>query len=179
MSDLRYTSTAISLHWLMAILILVSFSVGLYMSGLALSPTKLKLYSWHKWAGVTIFLLAVFRLAWRTRHPPPPLPTDMPHWQRRTATAAHYALYALILVIPVSGWLMSSAKGMQTVYFGVLPLPDLIDKNKELGHLLESVHTFLNYSMLAIIVVHVAAALKHHFVDKDTILRRMLSSKRV
>jgi cytochrome b561 len=90
------------------------------------------------------------------------------------AGATHVLLYLLMIVIPLSGWLMSSAKGFQTVWFGVLPLPDLLDKNAELGDLLQQLHILLNYSMAAIVFAHLGAALKHHFIDRDDVLARML-----
>ncbi|HZV53465.1 MAG TPA: cytochrome b [Rhodocyclaceae bacterium] len=173
MTDQRYTSTAIALHWLMAVLILGSFMVGVYMHDLPLSPMKLKIYSWHKWAGVTIFLLTLARLAWRATHRPPALPAAMPRWQQSAAHVGHVLLYLLMIVIPLTGWLMSSAKGFQTVYFGVLPIPDLLAKNKELGDTLREVHEALNFLMIALVAGHVGAALKHHFVDRDDILTRM------
>ena len=178
MSATRYTGVAIGLHWLIGLAILVSLGVGLYMVDLSLSPTKLRLYSWHKWAGVTIFSLVLFRYIWRITHPPPPLSHDMPHWQRMVAEATHYLLYALMIAIPLTGWLMSSAKGFQTVYFAVLPIPDLVNKNKELGETLTLVHRYLNFLMIAIIGAHICAALKHHFIDKDDLLRRMLPTVR-
>lgn len=169
---MRYTKTAIILHWLIAALILFAFPLGLYMADLPLSPQKLKFYSWHKWAGVTVFMLVMLRLLWRIGHRPPAA-VPMPRWQARAAEAVHYLLYALMVAIPLSGWLMSSAKGFQTVWFGVLPLPDLLDKNKELGEVLEEVHELLNYSMLLLFILHVAAALKHQLLDKDGLMSRM------
>ena len=170
----RYTRTAIALHWLVALLILAALPLGLTMTEMPLSPQKLKFYAWHKWLGVTVFGLVVLRLAWRASHPPPPLPESVPAWQRSAAHALHWALYALMLVIPLAGWLMSSAKGFQTVYLGVLPIPDLLAKNEALGERLAEVHAWLAYALIALLVVHVAAALKHHFVDRDDVLRRML-----
>ena len=169
-----YTRTAIVLHWLVALAMVATFGVGLYMSGLALSPAKLKIYSWHKWAGVTIFALVLLRLVWRVTHRPPAPPVGMPAWQHRAAEFAHYLLYALMVAVPLSGWLMSSAKGFQTVYFGVLPLPDLLAKNKELGDALTLVHKTLNFTLAGLVVIHVGAALKHHFFDRDNVLARML-----
>ena len=139
----RYSTTAIALHWLVALLIFATFPLGLYMVDLPLSPDKLKLYSYHKWIGVTVFLLVAIRLGWRLTHTPPALPNDIAAWQRRASAVAHGFLYALMGVIPVSGWLMSSAKGFQTVWFGVLPLPDLVERNRELGDLLATVHQVL------------------------------------
>ncbi len=173
-SPARYSGMAISLHWLIAFLILAAFPLGLYMSDLALSPLKLKLISYHKWLGVTVFLLAAARLAWRATHTPPPLPASMSAWQRYAAHGLHHLLYVLLFAIPLSGWLMSSAKGFQTVYFGVLPLPDLIGKDKALGDLLKEVHGLLNYGMLGLVIAHAGAALKHQFIDRDGILARML-----
>jgi cytochrome b561 len=173
-SSARFTGVAIGLHWLIAVAIVGSFSVGLYMVDLPLSPQKLKLYSWHKWAGVTIFLFVMLRLVWRLSHRPPEMPAGMPAWQRKAAAATHVLLYLLMLAVPLSGWLMSSAKGFQTVWFGVLPLPDLLDKNKELGDLLQEVHELLNFGMAALVIAHLGAALKHHFIDRDDVLARML-----
>lgn len=144
------------------------------MVELAVSPQKLKLYSYHKWAGVTVFLLALARIAWRLAHRPPALPASVPAWQRHAASATHLLLYLLIFAIPISGWLMSSAKGFQTVYFGVLPIPDLLSKDKALGDALALVHRALNYLMASLVAVHIGAALKHHFVDRDGIMLRML-----
>jgi cytochrome b561 len=174
MTSTRYTRTAIALHWLIALLLIVLFAVGIYMHDLPLSPQKLKIYSWHKWAGVSLFLLVLIRLAWRIGHRPPALPESLPGWQKLAAHGLHFLLYLLMIAIPLSGWLMSSAKGFQTVWFGLLPLPDLIGKDKELGKILEEVHSILNFGLLTLVVAHAAAALKHHFIEKDDILSRML-----
>ena len=170
----RYTATAIALHWLTAFLVIAAFPLGMVMGDLPFSPLKLRLFSYHKWLGVSILLLAAARLAWRAAYPPPPLPATMPVWQQRAAHGLHQLLYLLLFAIPLSGWLMSSAKGFQTVYLGVLPLPDLVGKDKALGDLLEEVHGALNFGLLALVLAHVAAALKHHFIDRDGILARML-----
>lgn len=169
-----YTSTAIFLHWLSAFLIFAVFPLGAYMQDLPLSPAKLQLYSYHKWLGISILLLAAARLAWRLGHIPPPLPTSIPPWQQRAAHALHGLLYLLLLAIPISGWLMSSAKGFQTIYLGVLPLPDLVGKDKDLGELLTEVHKMLNLTLLVLVVAHMGAAFKHHFIDRDGVLARML-----
>lgn len=170
----RYTPTAIALHWLAAALILANLAFGLYVSGMTLSPAKLRYLSWHKWVGVTILLVSAARLTWRLRHVPPALPGTMRPWEVRAANASHALLYVLFFAAPISGWLMSSALGFQTVYLGVVPIPDLLQKNRELGEALKVVHRSINYSMAALIVVHAAAALKHHFHDRDDVLVRML-----
>ena len=169
-----YTRTAISLHWLIALLIFAAFPLGVYMHDLPLSPDKLRLYSYHKWMGITVLMLAAIRLSWRFTHRPPPLPASMPRWEALAAQSVHVLLYVLLFAIPLSGWLMSSAKGFQTVWFGVLPLPDLVGKDKALGKLLEEVHETLNFTLLALVIAHVAGALKHHFIERDDILARML-----
>ena len=170
----RYTATAIALHWLTALLVFVTFPLGVYMHELKLSPLKLQLVSYHKWIGVTIFLLALARLAWRVKHIPPPLPDTIPRWQQRAAQGLHHLLYLLLLCIPISGWLMSSAKGVPVVYLGLVQLPDLVGKDKALGDMLQEVHETLDFGLLALVGVHVAAAIKHHFIDRDTTLLRML-----
>ena len=174
---MRYTRTAIALHWLIALMLFGMFGLGLYMADLPLSPTKLKLYSYHKWAGVTVFLLVLLRLGWRITPPVPAMPEGMPSWQVRAATAGHHLLYLLMVIVPISGWLMSSAKGFQTVWFGVLPLPDLLDKSEELGDALLLAHRLLNYLFMAVIAGHVAAALKHQFIDRDGLIMRMLPGR--
>ena len=173
----RYNATAIALHWLVFALVVCGFALAVYMVDLPLSPQKLRYFSWHKWTGVTIFMLAVARLAWRLTHDAPPAVSGMPRWQRRAASVSHILLYALIIVIPVTGWLYSSAAGVQTVYLGVLALPDLLVKDKAVAGVLKSIHVTLNYTLLALVVVHAAAALKHHFVDRDDVLKRMLPIK--
>jgi len=170
----RYTTTAIALHWLAALLIFATFPLGVYAHELALSPIKLKLVSYHKWLGVTIFLLTVARLAWRAAHTPPPLPETIPLWQQRAAHGLHLLLYVLLFAIPLTGWLMSSAKGFPVVYLGLVQLPDLVGKDKALGDLLMEVHEMLNFGLLALVGMHIAAALKHHFIEHDATLRRML-----
>lgn len=170
----RYTRIAIFLHWLLALGLIGTFALGLYMEGLPFSPNKLQLYSWHKWAGMTLLTLAVLRLAWRLSHPAPALPSTMGPLARLAAHAGHWTLYLLMLAIPMSGWLMSSAQGVSVVWFGVVPLPDLVAKNTDLGAALLNAHVLLNYLLLLTVVGHVGAALHHHFIKKDTILSRML-----
>ena len=170
----QYHPIARGLHWLMAVMIMGLLALGFYMSDLDFSPEKLQLYSYHKWAGVTVFVLVWLRLAWRWVSPPPAMPADLHPHAQRAAHAAHWALYALMLALPLSGWLMSSAKGVPTVWFGVLPLPDLVAKDKALGHTLEEIHELLSVGILGLMTLHATAALWHHFVKRDDTLRRML-----
>ena len=168
-----YTPVARGLHWLMAALIAGLLILGIYMSDLPLSPDKLQLYAWHKWAGVSVFLLVWLRLAWRLGHPPPPLPATLSRRMQWAAHAGHALLYGLMFAIPLSGWLMSSAKGVPTVWFGLLTLPDLLARNRELGDLLQQLHKALNLLLMLTLAGHIGAALWHHFVLKDDTLRRM------
>ena len=170
----RYTGVAICLHWGIAGLLCVAFPLGLYMGDLPLSPDKLRLFSYHKWLGLSIFMLAVLRITWRLTHAPPPPPASLRAWERHAAFVVHVFLYVLVFMVPVSGWLMSSAQGFQTVWFGVLPLPDLLGRDNELAVLLKLAHQTLNYLMLALAAIHVLAALKHRFIQHDGVVARML-----
>jgi cytochrome b561 len=169
----RYDGTAIALHWITAILIVANLTLGLSMVGLPISPRKLHWYLWHKSIGVTIFVLTSARLFWRVLHPPPP-PVPMPRWQQRASALSHGALYALLFLIPVSGYLYSSATGVQVVWLGLVPLPELVPKDKALGDALKIVHVTLNSLLVAVVCVHVAAAVRHHFFERDAVLSRMM-----
>ena len=174
----RYTNTAVVLHWLIAVLIIGAFALGLVMTDMpGISPAKLRYFSWHKWAGVTVLLLAALRLLWRLKNRPPDFPEAMPAWQRRAAHGLHHLLYLLIFAVPLSGYFYTLATGYPVVWFGLVKLPVLIAKNKALADTLEPVHYWLNMVMAGLVVLHVLAALKHHFVDRDDTLRRMLPGR--
>jgi cytochrome b561 len=173
----RYTLAAMALHWLLAVLIVATFALGVYMHELPFSMTRLKLYNWHKWAGVTILALSAVRLLWRLTHrPPADLP--MPAWQSRAAHGAHMALYVLFFAVPLAGWAYSSAAGFPIVLFGVLPLPDFVPVQRELSEVLKEVHAILAMALAAVVVAHVAGAAKHHWVERDGLLRRMMPAPR-
>ncbi|WP_307572500.1 cytochrome b [Variovorax paradoxus] len=172
----RYGAVAITFHWLIALLIIVNFGLGLYFVQLRLSPGKLALISQHKWIGVTVFVLCAARLLWRCTHPAPALAPSLPTWQRHAAHAVHAVLYILMVAAPLSGWLYSSAAGVPTVYLGIsaLRLPDLLGKDAAIAATLKLVHRVINYSLATLVVAHLAAALKHQLVDRDGTLARML-----
>jgi len=170
----RYTITAIIFHWLVALLIIGAFTMGLVMTEMSLSPAKLKYYSWHKWAGVTILGLATMRLLWRLTHSAPTYPASMPEWQKTSANALHGLLYVLMFAVPVSGYFYTLSAGYPVVYFGQFELPVLIEKNDELKPVLQAVHFWLNMTLASMVGIHVMAALKHQFVDRDGVLKRML-----
>ena len=173
MNRSTYSPIAKVLHWAMALGIFGLVALGSIMSDMEFSPEKLQFFSWHKWAGVSIFALVWVRLVWRWISPPPPYAESMSINMQRLAHAGHIALYAFMLIVPISGWLMSSAKGVQTVWFGVWPIPDLLGRDKALGELLQGVHAQLNTLLMLTLAGHVAAALWHHLVLKDDTLRRM------
>ncbi len=176
-ATLCYASPAIALHWFMALILLAGLALGLYMVGLPLSPNKLKFYSWHKWIGITAFILLAIRIIYRSIQRPPELPKQMSTLQQWVAHAGHFALYFLMFAIPITGWLMSSASGFQTIYFGIMPIPDLIGKNSGLAQLLKQTHAILNYALIAAVVGHILAVIKHQLIDKDNLLARMLPYK--
>lgn len=168
----RYTSVAVVLHWLMALAIIGTFGVGFYMADLPFSLQRLKLYNWHKWAGVTILALAAIRLLWRLTHrPPADLP--MPAWQARAAHWTHNLLYITFFAVPLLGWAYSSAAGFPIVWFGILPLPDFVPKDKALADTLKELHGLAAYGLALLVLAHVAGALKHRFIDRDGLMARM------
>jgi cytochrome b561 len=173
MMQKKYSSFAVLLHWVMALLIFSAWSIAIAIDDMPLSPTRITGLSWHKWLGATIFFLVLVRLMWRSTHPAPPLTIKMPAWQEKAMHLTHWGLYALMLIVPVVGWLMSSAKGYTVNYFGLFELPDLVEKDKALGHLLKEIHEVLANSLMLLVGLHIAAALKHQWVDRDGLLSRM------
>ena len=172
----RYSSTAIALHWLMAIFILVNFGVGLYMADLHMSMLRLKLFNYHKWVGASLLFLAAIRLLWRLSHrPPAELPA--PRWQHVAAQATHGALYALFFAVPLVGWAYSSALGFPIVVFGLIPLPDFVPKDHDLAELIKPWHGRLAWAMIVLVGLHLAAVAKHLLVDRDGLWRRMLPGR--
>ena len=177
----RYGLVAIGFHWLLALMILGSLGVGLYMHDLPFSPMRLKLFNWHKWAGITILLLSALRLLWRLAHRPPELPANvlvsMPTWQKRAHAATHALLYTLFFAVPLSGWAYSSAAGFQIVWFGLLPLPDWVSVNKELADaVLKPLHAVFAFTLAGLVALHVAATAKHQLVDRDGLFWRIWPS---
>lgn len=173
MAGTRYTATAITLHWLSALLIVAAFALGVIMVDMKISPTKLQYFSWHKWLGITVLGLVALRLLWRLSHQPPALAATTPRWQLLAAAAGHWALYLLMFAIPLSGWAYSSASGYPVVYLGQFQLPDWVPKDKALAAQLKEVHELLTTVLLFVVGTHLAAALKHQFIDKDGLMARM------
>jgi cytochrome b561 len=177
MPDSHYTRTAVTLHWAMAGLILAGLFMGWTMTDLAISPQRLRIYNYHKWIGVTVLALALVRLTWRLTHRAPELPVMAP-WQRLAARFGHGLLYILMLAVPLAGWIYSNASGYPVVYLGIVPLPDLVERNKELADAWVQVHGSLAMTLAVVIALHVLAALQHQFIIRDDTMRRMLRWRR-
>lgn len=173
-STSHYGIISIFIHWIMALLMIGLIILGLYMVNLPINAQKLKLYGWHKELGILVIFLAIFRLFWRIIDTAPTLPAHMPWFQKFAAHAVHYAFYGFMFALPISGWMISSAAGLPVSFFGLFVLPDLVSTNEPLRLLLQEVHEWLGYGLILAIVGHMGAALYHHFVYKDDILRRIL-----
>ncbi len=177
----RYTLVAMALHWLLGLMIIGMFALGVYMTDLLFSPQRLKLYNWHKWAGITFLALTVLRVMWRLTHRPPALPgavvRAMPGWQTRAYHATHHLMYLLFFAVPLLGWAYSSAAGFPIVWFGQIPLPDLLPADKALAELIKPLHQFSAFALMALAALHVAAAVKHQWVDRDGLLLRMMPTR--
>ena len=173
----RYSSTAIVLHWLLGLFLVGLLGMGLYMTGLPFSPQRLKLYNWHKWAGMAFLGLSLLRLLWRLTHRPPALPAAMqqamPGWQKAAHHGTHHLLYALFIVVPLIGWAYSSAAGFPVVFLGLWQLPDFVPVSKELAATIKPFHEISAIVLAALALLHIAAALKHHWIDRDGLLARM------
>lgn len=165
---------AVGLHWLLAILIVGQFALGWAADEAPVSPAKFDLFVWHKSFGVTILLLAALRLAWRLGNPPPDLPSDIPAHEQRLAQVSHILLYTLMLIVPASGWVVADTSRIPFRIFWSIPTPNLMDANKQASELAAGIHKALVVLLVIAVALHVAAALRHHFVKRNDVLRRML-----
>jgi cytochrome b561 len=165
-------------HWLIAVLILVQFVIGSVAEEMKLTPAKLDLFVWHKSVGVTVLVLALLRLVWRLANPPPAMPAGTPGWERKLAAIAHWALYGLIFTVPLSGWWVSDASRVPFKAFFFLPMPDFISTDRALQEAAAEVHEALTITLLFVVIAHIAAALRHHLLLHDDVLRRMLTGRR-
>jgi len=172
-SRVRYSHVAVTFHWVIALLIFTLFPLGLYMAAQDINPQVLKLYSLHKSLGITVLTLAVLRIAWRLFNPPPPLPSAMPMIQKIASYVVHGLLYLGMLAIPLTGWAASSSAGFAVAPFGLFTLPNIAPKDHDLHELMGELHEIFAYLVMALVVLHLAAALYHQFVQKDNLLARM------
>ncbi|MGI9271914.1 MAG: cytochrome b/b6 domain-containing protein [Woeseiaceae bacterium] len=178
MSSTHYSNTAKLLHWTIAGAIVLQFVLAKLAEradDADLAVRQLALLANHKSVGISILVLAIVRLGWRAMHAPPALPAAMPSWQVRASQFSHWALYALIVVIPITGWLMSSASAYSVSWFNLIQLPDFISPNSELKDIFEEIHETLAKVLFLLALLHILAALKHAIFDKDGVLSRMLS----
>ncbi len=171
----QYGIIAILLHWMMAIIMIGLLALGLYMTRLPVSLEKLKLFGWHKSYGMLVLCLAFLRLGWRLVNLVPDLPSAIPVWQKFAARTVHFAFYIFMFAMPITGWLVTSAAGLPVSFFGWVTLPNLISPDEHLRIVFSNIHQWLGYALIATICAHVGAALKHHFINKDDVMRRMLS----
>ena len=170
----NYGIIAIFLHWLMAILIICMIILGIYMNNIENSPEKFKLYGLHKSFGTLILGLVILRLSWKLINIAPELPLNMKSWEKIAAKLGHLTLYFFMFAIPLSGWLMSSAAGFSVSFFGLFTLPNLIHPNNELRKFFGEVHEIMAFALIGVVIIHLIAALHHHFFKKDNVLTRML-----
>jgi cytochrome b561 len=170
----RYGALAQLFHWTIAALIVTQFTLAWTADDLPLGTRKLGLLAWHKSFGMTILMLAILRLVWRLRTPPPALPSGMSRFERIAARTTHIAFYVLLFAMPLAGWMMSSAKNYAVSWFGLFTWPNLIGKNEAAFDFLRATHDTMSDVLFAIAVLHILAALKHHFWNRDDVLKRML-----
>ena len=170
----RWGVVAQLLHWLIALLVVVQVTLAVMADDLPASVRKLTLLARHKSIGTTILVLAAFRLGWRWTNPTPALTASLKPYEVTLARASHALLYVLLFAVPLTGWTMSSARGFPVSWFGFFQLPDLVPKSKPLYDALVTTHQSLAWTMVAVAALHAGAALRHHFVHKNDILRRML-----
>jgi len=177
-STTGYTSTAKLLHWLVASLVVVQFVLANLAERAEDADdlvSELALFANHRSVGITILALIIIRLLWRWRNPPPPLPETVPRWQLMASRVSHYSLYGILLVMPISGWLMSSAADVSVTWFNLVNLPDFIAPNHDREEFFEGIHELLATLLFVIASLHILAALKHGLFDKDGVLQRMWS----
>lgn len=173
----RYHPVSMVLHWGLALAIVALLGAGLYMTSLPLSPERGQWFGWHKSLGIVVLMLSALRLLARLFNPPPPLPdrmrSAMPAWQRAAHHGTHALLYLAFFAVPLSGWAYSAAAGYPVRWFGVHPLPDVIPVDPDLAALMKQLHHLCTWVLAALAALHLAAALKHQFVDGHRLLARM------
>jgi cytochrome b561 len=170
-----YTPVARVLHWVVAVLVLLMVPLGIVIADEWGGPAQDSLYNLHKSVGLTLIPIVIVRLLYRLNHPPPPLPSDLLAIQKFAAYATHWALYALILIQPIVGYIMTSAYPAPVPFFGLFNLPAIWPADRALSDRLVVVHLYIGISIAVVAAMHISAALYHHFVRKDRVLMRMIS----
>jgi cytochrome b561 len=169
----RYRWPTIGVHWLTVLLIITAYVLATILEDMTLSPQKLKLYSWHKWVGITVLFLLPLRLLFRFLDPLDHR-AGLTALEVKASAAVHGVIYLLLFAVPMFGWLHSSAAGFPVVWLGVLPLPDLVGKDKALAEVFKELHEGSVNLLIALVVMHAAAALYHHHIRRDGVLARMV-----
>lgn len=177
-SERHWDRFARTLHWSIALLVFVQIPLGWIASAWELSPAKLHLFVWHKSFGVLVLVLMALRIGWRMTHRAPPWPLGMTRTERTAARLTHAALYLVLVVLPVTGWTVNSAAGVPFSIFWLVPLPSVAEPNEALAEAAARVHLGLSLALAALLVLHIGAALRHHFVLRDGVLRRMLPRRK-
>ncbi|MDM0074057.1 cytochrome b [Variovorax sp. J2P1-59] len=177
-ADAAWSASIRLFHWLVAVLIFSQFALGWLAVGWRLSPTKINLFVWHKSIGMLILALVAVRLLNRLARPTPPLPPDTPAWERAAARWSHALLYVLMVAMPLTGWVVNSAAGIPFRIFWQFPLPALIAPDKQVAEIAALVHFALGLAFVALLVLHIGAALRHHFIKRNNVLTRMLGTRR-
>lgn len=180
-SEMRYGIVAVMLHWLIAAAIIFMLGLGIYMTGLPTgSMAQFEYFQLHKSVGISILLLSLIRIGWRLINPIPPLAAGLKPWERVAARVTHYGFYVLMIAMPLTGWIVVSVSplAIPTMLFGAIPWPDMpftatVENPKEAAESFSQVHEILAFAMIALLLLHIAAALKHHFILKDDVMRRM------
>lgn len=175
MTVLRYSPFAKTLHWLIAGLLVVQFVLAELADDAATESLELARLANHRSVGITILLLALVRLVWRSVQSPPPLPAATPRWQVVGAAISHWSMYGLLFALPITGWLMTSAENDPVSWFGLVTLPDFVAPNESLAEALEEIHETLAWLLAGIASLHLVAALKHALINRDGVFSRMTS----
>ena len=166
------------LHWIMAVLVLAQFALGWTAANWRLSPLKLELFVWHKSVGILVLGLLLLRILWRLANPTPAMPADAPVWERRAARASHGLLYLLLIAMPVTGWIVNSAANIPFRIFWLIPLPAIVEPAERTADLAKWAHLMLFVALSATLLIHIGAALRHHYVKRNDVLARMLPGGR-
>lgn len=169
----EYTTTAKALHWVIAIAVIGLILVGIGREYMPKGPTRDFVTMLHKATGIVVLVLMIARLGWRLTNPPPPSERDLPRWQVGLSHAVHWSLYAILLAMPVIGWVGSNAGGRPVSMYGLFDLPMIAAENKDFGEQMFTLHGYLGYLAAALILLHVGAALYHRLVRHDAVLARM------
>lgn len=175
----HYSRVAMALHWVIAVLIIGQLAGGLFFTNLSFAThaeLRISITQYHKAIGLTVLVLSIVRLIWRLSHRPPALPNGMSRFERLAAKATHSLFYVLIIGIPLTGWMMVSAYKNPISYFGLFDWPKIpgVLGNNDFGEIMHEFHEYMAYAAIALIVLHIGAALKHHFINQDNVLAHML-----